>query len=60
MERSSDLLARAFMHDRIASTSAPGSFTQRHHQALARRRRIQADLARIAERAKAKSLAGVK
>lgn len=50
MERTAHLLARAAMHERIASTSVPGSFTERHHRALARRRRLQADLTEIRRR----------
>jgi hypothetical protein len=41
------LLARAEMHERVAATSEPNSFTERHHKALARRRRLQADLLEI-------------
>lgn len=50
MERVSHLLARAAMHEQVASTSIPGSFTERHHRALARRRRLQATLVEIRQR----------
>jgi hypothetical protein len=54
MERSAHLLARARMHEQVASTSRPGSFTERHHRALARRRHLQATLADIAMRERAR------
>jgi hypothetical protein len=52
------LLARAEMHERVASSSEPNSFTERHHRTLARRRRLQADLLeiRMRERARAAEL----